>query len=452
MRKSIYTIIGIVYAFCSIAQIPDNKTVSVPESGTKLHQAVLSIKFDKGYTYTPAGGTLTAQIVNPTVGDIAYQNAIDPASYTINTALPVKALNEHIEVNGSLNYAVDFEVPNGAGGLQPSLGVNYSSSFIDGVLGMGFNISGFSSIDRVNKTMYHDGSSTAIAGTLNDGYALDGKRILLNTGTYGTAGSTYGTELEEFSKIVAVGSSGTNEGPQSFLVYTKSGLIMEYGNTSDSRVIRSGTTVLSWKLNKITDRFNNTINYSYFEYDVEQPICLISYNGGAAQITFQYKQRTDKSNYVYGGKEFTRNILLEKIEMANNGLLFKKYEFNYMNDNCSKLIKITERSSAEQLMNPTVFSWTKQTDVLNQSTHYSNSANEKYFHGDFNGDGITDFIAIADKQTYTSSDKFSLYLGTTNGTMVKKVDINLKTDFKDFLIGDYDGDGKTDLLMSYSTL
>ncbi|KAF0234056.1 MAG: hypothetical protein FD181_3724 [Prolixibacteraceae bacterium] len=120
MKKYFYAIImGILSAVCGFAQIPVNKTVTTPESGTKLHQAVLSIKFDKGYSYTPAGGTLTAQIVNPTVGDIAYQNAIDPVYYSINTLLPVKVLNENIEVNGSLNYSVDFEVPKGVGGLQP---------------------------------------------------------------------------------------------------------------------------------------------------------------------------------------------------------------------------------------------------------------------------------------------------------------------------------------------
>jgi hypothetical protein len=451
MKKYIYALLaGILYAVFGMAQVPLNKVLNSPENGTTLHQAYLTISFDKGYSFYTNGGTLTAQITNPTVGDVLYENAIDPAAYSINTALPVKSLDEQIEVNGTLNYSVNFEVPNGAGGLQPTLGLNYMSTFNDGLLGTGFNISGLSSIDRVNKTIYHDGASLAIAGNINDAYALDGKRILLNTGTYGTNGSTYGTEMEEFSKIVAVGSSGTNEGPQSFLVYTKSGLTMEYGNTSDSRILRTGTTVLSWKLNKITDRFNNTINYSYFEYDDEKPICLISYNGGTAQIKFQYKQRSDKSNYVYGGIEFTRNILLEKIEMANNGQLFKKYEFNYMLDNCSKLLKITERSSTEQLMNPTVFSWTKQTDALNQTTHYSNSISELYFEGDFNGDGRTDLLTTPIPPIggfYKSTDKWKLYLANTAGNMVYTSEGFLNAGTYDFMVADFNADGLSDMIV-----
>ena len=443
MRKSLYTLIGILYAFYSIAQIPVNKIVSVPESGTVLHEAVLSIKFDKGYSYTPAGGTLTARIVNPTVGAIFYQIAIDPATYAINTALPVKALNEHIEVNGSLSYAVDFEVPKGAGGLQPSLGLNYSSSFTDGFTGVGFNISGLSSIDRVNKTIYHDGASNSIAGDLNDAYALDGKRILLGSGTYGTDGSTYGTELEEFSKIVAVGSSGTNQGPQSFLVYTKSGLIMEYGNTTDSRVLGSGSTVHSWKLNKVSDRFNNSITYTYFEYDDERPIIQINYNGNNAQIKFNYKQRYDIGTYVYGGTEYTRNILLDNIEIINNSSLFKRYEFAYTLNNKSQLSKLTEFSSLNQQMNPTVFAWTKQTESLNES----NSINIKYidyFEGDYNGDGISDLISIS---LNNSIYYWKLHIGSTTGTMQYVTEGALPGYLEAIVPGDFNGDGKDDMMI-----
>ena len=442
------TIIGLC---CIIIQTvlaqPLNLVLDQPETGNQTHQAVLSITFANGYSYTPNGGSMTAEIINPAVGNISYQSEIDPNTYTINTSLPVGALNEEIQVTGNLNYSVGFELPKGAGDLMPSLGLNYMSNFSDGFLGAGFNLTGLTSIERVNKRIYHENTSAAIAGNQTDAYALDGKRLLLASGTYGAAGSVYGTEIEEFSKIVAVGSSGSNQGPQSFLIYTKSGLILEYGNTSDSRVLRSGTTVLTWKLNKITDRFNNSIVYSYYEYKDEKPVTLISYNGGISQIKFKYKHRADYKKYVYGGKEFTRDILLDNIEINNNGLLFKKYEFSYMLDNCSQLQKITETSSAGQQMNPTVFSWTKQIDALSQTTHYSNSTNERYFHGDFNGDGITDFVAIPDKTSYTTSDKFTLYIGSTSGTMVKKVEKYLKAGFKNFLQGDFNGDGKTDLLM-----
>ena len=226
-----------------------------------------------------------------------------------------------------------------------------------------------------------------------------------------TDGSTYGTELEEFSKIVAVGSSGTNQTavfPCLYKIGTDYG-IWKYNRL---RVLGSGSTVHSWKLNKVSDRFNNSITYTYFEYDDERPIIQINYNGNNAQIKFNYKQRYDIGTYVYGGTEYTRNILLDNIEIINNSSLFKRYEFAYTLNNKSQLSKLTEFSSLNQQMNPTVFAWTKQTESLNES----NSINIKYidyFEGDYNGDGISDLISIS---LNNSIYYWKLHIGSTTGT------------------------------------
>ena len=216
---------------------------------------------------------------------------------------------------------------------------------------------------------------------------------------------------------------------------------MEYGNTTDSRVNRTGTTVLSWKLNKITDRFNNSITYSYYEYDDERPVTLISYNGNTAQIKFKYKQRSDVSNYVYGGIEFTRNILLDNIEITNNSVLFKRYEFAYMLDNKSQLQKVTECSSSGQQINPTVFSWTKKTDGLNESTFLNDG--QSYYTGDYNGDGISDLVCA-------TGSTWKLYLGSTTGNMQYVTQGSIPgTSFNTIVPGDFNGDGKYDMMLIF---
>ena len=456
MKKYIYAAVAGTLAFFDTSgqNLPLHKTITGTESGTIVHQAQLSIKFDKNYTYLPNGGYLKAEIINPTTGNIAYQDPVNLANYTINTALPVGTLSDELQVNGFLNYSVNFDVPQGAAGLQPTLGLTYTSHFVDGMVGIGFNLTGLSAITRTVKNIYHDGVSTPIAGLQSDSYALDGNRLLLDSGTYGADGSIYGTEMEGFSKIVAAGSSSSNKGPLSFLVYTKSGLIMEYGNTIDSRIMKNSTTVLVWKLNKISDHFGNSITYKYYEHDDEHPIHKIGYNYGypagsdpGAEITFRYKRRADKSVYVSGGKSFTRDLLLDNIEITNNGQSHKTYEFNYLIDSYSQIQEIVEYSSAGQKMNPTVFNWTPEVDAYSQSNHYSNSTNERYYHGDFNGDGITDFVTIPDKTSYSQNDKFSLWVGTSNGTMIKKAEYFLKSDFGNFITGDFNGDGITDLVM-----
>jgi RHS repeat-associated protein len=456
MKRIIYTfLMGLICAFTAIGQ-PNDLTLNTAESGTQLHQATSNITLAPGYSYTPSSGTMLSEIIWQTIsGDVSYSPAIDPGTYAINTSLAVGKTPGNLSVGGSAGYNIPIEVPAGTNGMQPSVNLNYSSDFSNGILGTGWSLGGLSIISRVNKTIYNDGKADAIRGDLTDKYALDGKRLVTLSGyTYGADNSLYGTELEEFSKIVSMGSSGTNQGPEYFIVYTKSGLIYEYGNTPDSK-LKNGTSILKWKVNKITDRYNNYITFSYLSTDDELPIEMIEYTGNSsasqspfAQILFNYMYRDDITRYVYGGKEFTRNILLDNIEIKTNGLLFKKYGFDYTGDGYTyaQLQKVTEYSSQNLPLNPTVFAWTTQTEQFGQA-NYSGTLDELVYIGDYNGDGRDDVVTTPNLATYTSADKWKLYLADASGTMVYISQGDLNTAFKTFKVNDFNGDGMTDLMM-----
>ena len=159
--KKLYLMLlmGLVYPVFSYAQ-PADLVLSSAESGTQLHQATNSITFAAGYSYTPNGGTMTAEIVegssDPISGNIAYSPSIDPAGYSINTSLAVGTTEGYLQSFGTANYSIPLKLPKGTTNLQPSLSLNYFSSFNDGVMGVGWNIEGLSVISRVNKTFYHD--------------------------------------------------------------------------------------------------------------------------------------------------------------------------------------------------------------------------------------------------------------------------------------------------------
>lgn len=448
----------IVGQCCIISQTvfaqPLNLVLDQPETGNQTHQARNSITFAPGYSYTPNGGTMLAEIVNPLIGsDIVFDDPINPDSYSINTSLAVGKTSGVLHVGGSAGYTVPLDLPKGSAGLQPVLSLAYNSNYVDGTMGVGWNIGGLSSITRINESIYFDGKSDPVRGDLTDKYALDGKRLIVITGTYGEANSEYRSEIEEFSKIVAYGSTG--KGPDWFKVYTKSGLIYEYGHTPDSKVNSDNGYTLSWKLNKISDRYNNYITFNYLTSEREQPIGYIEYTGNSslsqapfAEIVFNYKRRDDVSQYVYGGQLFTRNILLDNIEINNNGQPFKKYVLNYMKDTHAQLQKVTEYSSQGVAINPTVFTWSEQTEQFTQTTHYTGSTTwELYYTGDFNGDGREDLVVVPNKTSYTSSDKWKLYLADANGNMVYETEGNLNSSFETFLVGDFNGDGLTDLMM-----
>jgi len=412
-----------------------------------------SITFAPNYSYTPAGGTMLAEIVSAVIsGNIIYSDAINPDTYSINTGLAVGSTPGTLTATGSAGYQIPIETPSGTNGLQPAISLNYMSNYVNGILGIGWSIGGLSAISRVNKNVYNDGMFDPIRGNLTDKYALDGNRLLVISGTYGASGSEYRTEIESFSKVVANGSTGT--GPEWFKVYTKSGLILEFGNNEGSRIRNNEGCILSWRINKISDRYNNYIDFNYIESDDERPIGSILYTENSAtsqapfaSIFFNYKYRSDINSYYYGGKKFTCDILLDNIETVYNGQIYKKYGLTYAIDTYSQLIKVTESSSQDMSLNPTIFTWTSQTHQFSETTHYTNSANERYYHGDFNGDGRIDFVSVPVKTSYTSSDKWKLFFADASGNMVYVTQGDLNTYFETFLTGDFNGDGLSDLMM-----
>ena len=157
-----------------------------------------------------------------------------------------------VSATGAARYSIPIWVPPGTAGLQPELSISYDSSGEDGLLGMGFHISGLSSIKHCPGTIAQDGAASPFGSR----YCLDGNRLRLESGTYGQAGAVYRTELETFSRIRSYGSAGP--GPAYHIVENKDGL-----NTTDSRVeIAGGTTVRLWALNRIRDRSGNYIDFT----------------------------------------------------------------------------------------------------------------------------------------------------------------------------------------------
>lgn len=222
----------------------------------------------------------------------------------------------------------------------------------------------------------------------------------------------------------------------------------------DSRIINDNGCIISWKVNKISDRYNNYIKFSYSTSDDERPLALIEYTGNSslsqspfAEIIFHYSNRSDTSSYCYGGKEFTRKILLDDIEVKQNGQSFKNYKLSYIIDEYSQLQKVTEYSSQDKELNPTIFAWTRQSEEFTQTTNYSGTNDELCFVGDFNGDGREDLVTIPNQTSYSTVDKWNLYLADANGTMVYTSQGDLNTQFETFLVGDFNGDGLTDLMM-----
>jgi len=221
---------------------------------------------------------------------------------------------------GAATYNIPIVVPPGRAGMQPSLALVYNSRGGDGVMGMGWSISGLSSIHRCPQTLEQDGQALGVNYSSSDRLCLDGQRLVkVGTGTYGAAGTTYSTEIDSHARITQVGGDLTSSAA-CFRVEQKDGRILHYGSvtngspsptgcaasTANARVNPTGTGVatLSWLVEKIEDRAGNNQLYRYGTdcaagtvADGEALPCSVTYTGfgstaGNRSVNFNYQSRS----------------------------------------------------------------------------------------------------------------------------------------------------------------
>ena len=109
----------------------------------------------------------------------------------------------NVSPTGAATYTIPIAVPPGTAGMQPNLSLVYNSQSGNGLLGMGWSLSGLSAIGRCPQTIAQDGTRGGVNFDANDRYCLDGQRLIAINGAYGADGTEYRTELESYSKIIS---------------------------------------------------------------------------------------------------------------------------------------------------------------------------------------------------------------------------------------------------------
>jgi hypothetical protein len=172
---------------------------------------------------------------------VAFVCAILPITWARAADSPPAMLTPgqfNVSDTGAFTYKVPIAVPPGTAGMEPSLSLDYSSQGGDGDLGWGRMLSGVPSIGRCPRTLAQDNVHGSVNFDNNDRYCLEGQRLVAISGTYGANGTVYRTEIDGFSQITSYGTAGN--GPSYFVVQTKAGQTMEFGNTTSSE---SGDTI-----------------------------------------------------------------------------------------------------------------------------------------------------------------------------------------------------------------
>lgn len=354
-------------------------------------------------------------------------------------------VNSMVSESGGAVVSIPIEVPAGVGGMQPNLSLVYNSQGGYGVAGWGWSLSGLSSITRTGSDQYHDSQIKGITFTNTDNLLLDGNRLMKVSGNNLSAGSVYHTEAESYNKITYISASG------GFSVLSKEGLTSLYGNASQSRWCDDGSAILSWNLSRVTDPNGNYVDYTYdiSSQPSESWLSRIDYTGNVNStptwnVRFSYIGTPHRRVFWRDEHDFAVGKLLKTVSIYNGNVPVYRYELTYDSTYVEpRLLRVQKIATNGDAYEPTVISWAPIGSGAFMSASISTSRKENILYGDFNGDGRTDIFTYS-----VGSQNYVVYYNDSNGLSLsfRPYTYSLQYSLKDAQIGDYNGDGKTDII------
>jgi hypothetical protein len=373
-----------------------------------------------------------------------------------------------VSPSGAATYSIPIQVPPGIAGLKPKITLEYNSQAGTGMAGVGWNIGGLSSITRCPQTPAQDGVpfQGSVKYNGDDRYCLDGKRLILvdNNGngvSYASQlGTHYRTEIDNFSRVWPTENQAT--GHASFQVKTKSGLTMKYGATADSRIEAKGrgAEVAISALNQVTDATGNTMTISYYE-DIPNPWFYplsIKYAGNEVYFHWEPLANTGETlaPQYHAGSFSHRALILREVRVLTAGFgQTKVYKMHYGNSPISskaRLTSVTECAIAECKKPLTIsypsegFTNFHQENAFPNDSYPVGANNYRYLQGDFNGDGKQDLLHLV------SDSEARVWVSNGDGTFVKHAAFrpdgtySISANNYRYEVGDFNGDGKTDII------
>lgn len=336
--QSLLVVLAILTASVALAQHSGTSFIlNQPITGGQhSYTATDYVKLMPGFRYLPQGSA------DYFMANIGESLVVEPPAEGITGGHPD---NNHgglpgslpgdlmVSASGGAVYSIPIALPDGVAGMTPQLALSYNSQGGNGLLGLGWNLNGLSSISRTGKTIYHDEKVEGIQFNSTDNFVLDGQRLI----AINAQKTEFRTEIETFSKITTEGQIADD--PQWFKVMTKAGQILYYGNDANSRIEATGrTTAMHWLLDKIEDRMGNIIQFTYEESGGMGIIKKIRYGANAKtnqghiyEIVFEYvENRPDQFRQYILGSYIETKHLLDKIHIKRiNQQTLYHYQLDY---------------------------------------------------------------------------------------------------------------------------
>ncbi|MGH8137883.1 MAG: toxin TcdB middle/N-terminal domain-containing protein, partial [Steroidobacteraceae bacterium] len=332
-------------------------------------------------------------------------------------------------------------------------------------------MTGLSEITRCAATWAQDSNPAGVTLTSSDKLCLDGKRLRTVTGPtpYCTGGTLYETEIADFSLVTACGTAGN--GPAYFVVKGKDGLLYEYGNTTDSRVMPcspSCATPYAWALNKIRDRQGNNLMVTYTQTSGSYMPSAIQYTQTPASngttypdtLSFAYSTRapSDLLDKYIAGLKIQQTKQLSSVTVSASTTSVREYDLYYTASPTTfrnVLTSVQEcgfnPAPTKDCLTPTTIAYQYGTSGIASPTISAGTTGtvSGLLNADMDGDGHDDLIY---KVISGTTAHWWVKFGTASG-LGTAVDTTLVTGWLDtVLLDDFLGEGKNSLLAAQGTV
>ncbi|MGP4846196.1 RHS repeat-associated core domain-containing protein [Marinobacter sp. 1Y8] len=260
--------------------------------------------------------TLASYTSGGTSGNVPQPANYNVVSYPKPASLAGETSGQFsVDQTGAATYNLPLKLAPGLNGHQPKLAINYNNRAGNGILGMGWHLSGMQSIQRCSTTRAH-GEEKFNGVTLSDSdrLCMGGNRLIQIDGDgYWAENARYRLELDSLVEI-------TRE-DEDFKVTRRDGSYARFTAIKPEL----------WLIESDIDPFGTEIKYSYSP-DSSTSIRFYpsQINYGEASVHFTYQRgRNDFANQYLSGQKRSMDRFLKSIEVNLGGLPIRRYNLHY---------------------------------------------------------------------------------------------------------------------------
>jgi RHS repeat-associated protein len=368
--------------------------------------------------------------------------------------------------NGAFSESIPIEVP-GFHGLEPHLSVNYNSDSSFGLMGVGWSLSGFSTIERVN---YGRGtpSYNGLATVTSDLFLLDGSDLAPCKTGYTSpsciSGGNFTMGIESYNKIFYNTSNDTwSITDRDGTVYVFSPIYQRACSTCAGNF--SGNVTWRYGLTSVTNVLGDSVTYTWAQNVFAAQWVgpgSVTYNGNTININYIATPSTAPVAYADGINLEHVHGAIQSIDVQVSGSRARAYQFNYTTSASTDqllLASMQEFGKDAVISSGTVTSGTSLpartmtysgvnanfVGGSSNTTFAAYNTNDIFLSGDINGDGYQDFVALkVNGTTWARTIQFGSASGSfTAGPTDSGMDY---TTTGQYFLADVNGDGKMDMI------